>query len=91
MGCVKCLTFWSSLPFLLVQGYGVVTSLAVSFLASYSAIWLELFEGYVDTLYMECYETVYPDSADDAPSADADGGHPAGEMPKLRQGEEEGA
>jgi len=46
--------------------------LATSFLASYMAIWLELFEGYTDTLYAKLYDKIYStaDTADDdAPGA----------------------
>lgn len=33
--------------------------LAISSLASYAAIWLELFEGYIDTLYKKLYDKIY--------------------------------
>ena len=86
ISCPKCFTFWSVLLYCSV-GCGCVatTTLAISFLASYSAIWLELFEGFIDTLYMKCYEKIYPDTADDTASADADNGNPAGSVSELWQ------
>ena len=60
VNCPRCLSFW------LVLAYGLksigldafITVLAISFLASYAAIWLELFEGYIDTLYKKYYDKV---------------------------------
>ena len=63
--CPKCASFWCVLAYHIVEHNGMVTSLAISFLASYTAIWLELLEGFVDKLYMKCYEKIYPDTAND--------------------------
>jgi hypothetical protein len=52
--------------------------LAISFLTSYIAIWLELLEGFIDTLYLKLYEQIYPNPTDDTTSADPDEGHSAG-------------
>lgn len=62
VSCPKCLTFWCTLAYdLWVVGFSdIPLILAVSFLASYLAIWLELFEGYIDTLYDRFYEKIYP-------------------------------
>ena len=58
--CPKCFTFWSVLAFQFVTNcHGLMKMLAVSFLASYLAIWLELLEGYIDTLYNKLYDTIY--------------------------------
>ena len=54
--------------------------LAVSFLASYSALWLELLEGYVDTLYMKLYGKITPTDTDNAPATDTDGRYSAGSV-----------
>lgn len=45
--------------------------LAISILCAYLAIWLELLEGYIDTLYNRLYEQIYPTT--DSPDADAIG------------------
>lgn len=71
INCPKCSVFWASLIYGLWGTSSFyeefVTVLAVSFLCSYLAIWLELFEGYVDNLYMKLYGKIYPtaDTADD--------------------------
>ena len=71
INCPKCSTFWCSLVYGLwgmFNGCGdIITSLAISFFASYTAIWLELFEGYVDTLYNKIYDKILStaDTADD--------------------------
>jgi hypothetical protein len=73
--CPKCSSFWATLVYLGcgdATTYGAVTVLAISFLASYAAIWLELMEGIVDTLYNKVYETIYTDTDNDETSADGD-------------------
>ena len=70
VNCVKCSTFWLTLLFQLVTKCHPLTSLAISLLASYSAIWLELLEGYIDTLYIKLYEKIYPDTDNDTAAAD---------------------
>ncbi len=67
VGCIKCLTFWS------VFVYGLACCdtiaavieaaprlLAISFLCAWSAIWLDLFMGIIDHLYIIIYEQIYP-------------------------------
>ena len=65
LNCPKCSTMWLVLVYTLFASHEVVTSLAISFLCSYSAIWIELFEGYIDTLYNRLYDKIY--SATDTP------------------------
>jgi hypothetical protein len=60
INCVKCCSFWAVLIYTLFATHDVIMSLAVSFLASYSAIWLELIEGIIDNLYKKIYDTIYP-------------------------------
>ena len=85
VGCVKCMTFWATLVWCCVTNAteGAVQVLAISFLASYMALWLELFEGYVDTLYVKIYEKIYTNAADDADSSEPDNGHSAGTVSEL--------
>lgn len=85
VNCVKCLTFWATVAYgLICAGSAacgeMVTVLAISFLASYMAIWLELFEGYVDSLYVRMYEKIYGTDSDDATASDPNNGHPAGSV-----------
>ena len=84
--CPKCCSCWCVLLYLLyhfVDINNMVTVLAISFLCSYIAIWLELFEGYIDTLYIKLYEKIYPDSENDTPATDPDKGDSPGTVPEL--------
>jgi hypothetical protein len=85
VGCPKCLTCW------VTAAYGcyniatytdIISVLAISFLASYMAIWLELLEGFIDTLYLKLYDKIY-ENADDAAAADSDGDDSAGSVSEL--------
>lgn len=64
INCPKCFTFWSVLAYSVYYGLPAIEMLAISFLCSYLAIWLELLEGYIDTLYMKLYEKIYRNTAD---------------------------
>lgn len=57
LDCPKCLTFWSVLVYeLWCVGFSdIPTVLAISFLCSYLAIWLELIMYAIDTLYNRIY------------------------------------
>lgn len=85
ISCPKCFTFWSVLAYgLWSVGFSDIPyMLAISFLTSYAALWLELLEGYVDTLYLKAYEKITTASDDDAVAADADDGNPAGSVSEL--------
>lgn len=91
VSCPKCLTWWTTMVYGIVEltthdaTYHVVDFirlLAVSFLASYIAIWLELFEGFIDTLYLKLYGKIY-NTSDDAPATNPDKGYSASTLPKL--------
>lgn len=76
VNCPKCLAFWT------VLAYGILTwpddklsiisyplsIISVALLAAWAAIWLELFMGFIDQLYLKAYEQIYPT----ADSTDAD-------------------
>lgn len=67
VNCVKCLAFWSTLAYCLVCCDTIATLpfiLALSFLAAYAAIWLELAMGIIDTLYNRIYDTLYKEKDD---------------------------
>jgi hypothetical protein len=78
VNCVKCLTFWCVLAYGIARSHDATALLAISFLASYASLWLELLEGYVDTFFMKFYEKIYPDPDDDTVAADAERGDPPG-------------
>ena len=83
--CPKCASFWATLAFQLVTNCNPLTSLAVSFLASYSAIWLELIEGLIDTIYLKLYGTIATKDTDDTTAADASNGNSTGSVSRLRK------
>ena len=80
ISCPKCFTFWSVLIYeVWVVGFSDIPAmLAISFLCAYLALWLELLEGFIDTLYLWLYEKNYPNTENDTPAADADSGNTAG-------------
>ena len=80
VNCPRCLTFWSALAYSVITSRNAIASLAISFLASYTALWLELLEGYIDTLYINVYEKIYPNTDTDTPSSDSDDGHSYGSV-----------
>ena len=65
INCPKCCTCWSVLAYMIITGHDIIMSLAVSFLASYTAIWLELLEAYIDTLYLWLYGKITSTDNDD--------------------------
>ena len=82
INCPKCCTFWTTVLLYLwdVKSFcGMLSLLAISFLASYSAIWLELLEAYIDTLYMKLYEKICR-TKDNTPAADANSGDTTGSV-----------
>ena len=65
VNCLKCFSFWSVLAYTAITSRNAITSLAISFLASYTALWLELLEGFIDFLYLRIYEKIYQSATDD--------------------------
>lgn len=84
INCPKCLTFWVTLIYCFGKTEAhTVAVLAMPFMSSYMAIWLELFEGYIDTLYMKLYEKIYADPTGGASSSDPDEGCSASDVSEL--------
>lgn len=75
LNCAKCSTFWFVLAYSVFVSHDVITSLAISFFCAYLAIWVELYEGIIDALYLMVYEKVYDDTDNDTSTADTDGGN----------------
>ena len=69
VNCVKCSSFWCTLSYCFWCGCHPITMLAISFLASYSAIWLELAMGIIDFLYSTAYGKIYSTTDNDKDSA----------------------
>lgn len=81
LDCPKCSTMWCTFVYTLwhVGFSDIPLVLAISFLSSYSALWLELFEGYIDTLYLKLYDKIY-NSSFDTSSSDSEQGYSAGSV-----------
>ena len=81
LNCPKCSSFWCALVYTSwhVGISDIPLMLAISFLASYSALWLELFEGYIDTLYLRLYDKIYESTADTT-ATDSKQGYSAGSV-----------
>ena len=56
--CPKCLTFWTCLLWLIVDGTGLLLSVATAFVASYCALWLSLIYDALALLYNHLYEQI---------------------------------
>ena len=85
VGCIKCLTFWSVLVYeLWCVGFSdIPTVLAISFLCAWASIWLDLFMGIIDHLYLIIYEQIYPT----ANAADTDALSPPDAVPNVPDGQ----
>lgn len=81
--CPKCFSFWCVCAYTLFVSHEVITSLAISFLCSYVALWLELLEAYIDNIYMKIYEKIYT-TANDKVTSDSDGDNSESPMPELQ-------
>ena len=58
LNCPKCLTYWTTLIVLLAEKHPLLPSIALSFLASYSAMWLTLALDAATVKYNEIYEKI---------------------------------
>lgn len=83
VNCPKCFSFWMTMAYGVATHTDLIAVLAISFLASYAAIWLELLEGMIDTLYIKLYEKIITNPSDGATATDADEGNSASTVPKL--------
>ena len=81
INCVKCFSYWCVFTYMLFVSYNVIAMLAVSFLTSYIALWLELLEGFIDKLYIRLYEKITATDSDNAVASNADNGNSASTVP----------
>jgi hypothetical protein len=85
--CPKCLTFWCVLAYMIISKGDVVHSIATSFLASYTAIWLDLLLGKLDGIYEKIFADIRKDERpDDTPVLYEEGRDNEGEddaLPKV--------
>ena len=85
INCVKCSSFWLALFYCFTTGTGIIDVLAISFLCSWAALWLEVGMGYIDILYINVYEKIIVGTADDASPTNAAEGSAESTMSELRK------
>lgn len=83
ISCSKCFSCWVTCAVCLSKRVSVVETAAISLLAAYAAVWLELGMGYIDKKYDKCYDTIYSTAEDDTTAADADKGDTSGEVSDM--------
>jgi hypothetical protein len=82
VNCPKCLAFWTVLAYGMLTGSDTdILDIAAALLAAWAAIWLELFMGFTDQLYLKAYEQIY--TAADSTGADTAGAADA--VPGMRE------
>lgn len=76
LNCPKCAAFWSVIVYGIAEAnfslftvHFYLTLFAAAFLSAWSAIWLDLFMGIIDKLYLMLYEQIYPTA--DTPDTEA--------------------
>lgn len=58
LSCPKCLTFWTTLVFLLFNRYSIPVAVGTSFLLSYLALWADLGLSALNRIYNELYNQI---------------------------------
>lgn len=58
LSCPKCLTFWTTLTFLVFSGCRFVVAIGASFLFSYLALWADLGLSALNKIYNELYKQI---------------------------------
>ena len=81
VNCPKCMAFWTVLAYGTYVSDTSVLNIAAALLAAWAAIWLELFMGFTDQLYLKAYEQIY--TAADSTGTDAAGAADA--VPGMRE------
>ena len=71
LNCPKCSSFWCVFVYSVICLRQFISPLAISFLSCYIAIWLELIEGYIDTLYLKLYGKITAENNDDKVASDS--------------------
>ena len=83
--CVKCLAFWSCLTYNLIIRQPVILSLAMAFICSYAALWLEMLWGFVDRIYLKCYEKIVSNAGTGEITAGSNAGNSQKPVSDLRK------
>ena len=86
LNCCKCLSFWATFTYSIIFHTPTIPTLAISFLAAYAAVWLELLMYRIDTLYLICYAKISKSgAAGHSATATNKRKHSKGSVPELQQ------
>ncbi len=64
INCTKCLTFWSTLAYMVTTHGMSVLAVFVPFTASYAALWIELSLNWLNFKYEAYYGKIHDDETD---------------------------
>ena len=56
--CIKCLTFWSVLGYLIINTTNIITSVTIAFICAYIALWIDLLLSLIAQKYEKYYESM---------------------------------
>ena len=85
INCCKCLSFWATFTYSLFHTR-VIPTLAISFLAAYAAVWIELLMYRIDTLYLISYGKISKSgTAHNEAAVPTKRKHSKGSVPELQQ------
>lgn len=85
INCPKCFCHWAVFLYAVFHFDNMIAVFAISLLCAYIATWLELFEGFIDSLFMKLYEKVYSESEHSETATAADGDSPDSTLSELRK------
>ena len=84
LSCPKCLTWWICMAYLVTHDYGIILSVAASFILAYCALWLALAHDALATLYNKAYEQLsQTDGTPETPEACHAEGSGTDEVPQM--------
>jgi len=87
VNCPKCAAFWSVLAYgcygIAIDRTSIFLTIAVAFLSAWSAVWIDLIMGIIDTVYIKVYDTLFTT----ADTTDTDALSATDTMPDVPEGE----
>ena len=85
LNCVKCSSFWLTLTYFIFTTRTLLYPIAAAFVLSYLSVWLELLMGFIDSIYMKCYEKIITEGRYDKAPSDDDEGDTQHALSDMRQ------
>lgn len=85
LNCVKCSSWWLTIAYGIYSTKTVIIPVAVAFLCSYAAVWLELLMGFIDSFYLRLYAKIVSTTGTDTASSDTDNGDTTDAVSRLSE------